>query len=132
MSLDRMAEREIVPNFVPIPATLPDPFDVPAPFQIGNDPLDGALGDADHARDIAHPHLGLLRDAQEDMGVVGEKRPGRIRVWRGRLRGRGLICPAAAHASCGHSGTSSVCRARKDEQDSTIIPVVRAKHQRER
>lgn len=35
----------------------------------------GALGDANHSGDISQPHAGVLSDARQDAGVVGEEAP---------------------------------------------------------
>jgi len=75
-----------------VPAALADPHQVARLLQIGDDALDGSLGDADPLGDLAHPDLGLARQAQEDVGVVGEEGPGRARGggWgRRRLPSRG-------------------------------------------
>lgn len=43
--------------------------------EVGDDPLGSALGDPDAIGDIAEAHLGIGGDAQEDLGMIGEKGP---------------------------------------------------------
>jgi hypothetical protein len=83
MSLDRMTKRKIVPHIVSIPAPVPQPRDVPRLLEVGNYPLHRAFGDPDEGRNVSHARFGLLGDAQEDVRVVGEKRPSGLRF---RLR----------------------------------------------
>ena len=78
MTLDRVPKWQIGSHLVTIPTTMANPLDVPSFLQLCDDPLNGALGDAHQVSDVAHPHLRLPRNAQEDVRVVGEKRPGRL------------------------------------------------------
>ena len=78
VSFDRVPKRKIGSDLVAIPTTLANSLEVPSFLQLGDDPLNGALGDPDQLSDVAHPHLRLPRNAQEDVRVVGEKRPGRL------------------------------------------------------
>ena len=50
--------------------------DVAAVDQLGEDALGRALGDAHAFGDVAQPDVGRLGQAQEDLRVVGEERPG--------------------------------------------------------
>ena len=75
MSLDRVPKRQIGSHLVAIPTTMANPLDVPSFLQLGDDPLNGALRDTYEVSDISHPRLRLPRNAQENVGVVGEKRP---------------------------------------------------------
>ncbi len=103
MSLDRMPKGEIGADFVAIPATDANPLDVSCVLQVGDNPLDGALRDTNEVSDISHAHLRLPRDAQEDVRMVGEKRPGRRRLSPGSRRNEILCsCDLAAYASCSH------------------------------
>ena len=43
--------------------------------QVGDDALDGSLGDPDVDRDISQPHFGITGDAEQDLRVVGDERP---------------------------------------------------------
>jgi hypothetical protein len=45
--------------------------------EVGEDALGGALGDADALGDVSEPGIRVLGDGEQDLGVVGEKRPGR-------------------------------------------------------
>jgi hypothetical protein len=45
--------------------------------ELGEDPLGRALGDPNVLGDLAQADIGRLRDAEEDLSVVGEERPGR-------------------------------------------------------
>ena len=38
--------------------------------QVGDDALDGSLGDPDVDRDISQPHFGITGDAEQDLRVV--------------------------------------------------------------
>ena len=78
MSLDRVPKRKIGSDLVAVSTTMANPLYVPSFFQVGNDALDRALRDAYELSNIAHPRLRLPRNAQEDVRVVGEKRPGRL------------------------------------------------------
>jgi hypothetical protein len=42
-----------------------------------HDAVDGALADADETGDFTQANVGLLRNADEHVGVVGEERPAR-------------------------------------------------------
>lgn len=44
--------------------------------ELGEDALGRAFGDADALGHVTEPDLGVLGDAQEDLGVVGEEGPG--------------------------------------------------------
>ena len=43
--------------------------------QVGDDAKRGALGDAERRGDLAEAHAGVVGDADEDSGVVGEEGP---------------------------------------------------------
>ena len=70
MRLDGMPKRQFRVNAVVIPSTTALALDVPAAFEVRDDPLYSTLGDTDLVRDIAKPDLGVFRDQQEHMGVV--------------------------------------------------------------
>ena len=93
MSLDRVPKRKIGSHLVAIPTTMTNPLEVSSFLQLGDDPLDGALGDAYEVSDVAHPRLRLPRNAQEDVRVVSEKRPGRLWFSGG---------PSRRRPPCGH------------------------------
>ncbi len=58
---------------VAVPATLLFVGKVPGGFQLGDDPLCGALGDTDTFSETTKPDSRYLYDGDEDTGVVGEK-----------------------------------------------------------
>jgi len=84
VSLDRVPERTIGSDLVAISTTMANPLDVPGLFQVGDDALDRALRDAYKLSNVAHSCLRLPRNAQQDVRVVGEKRPVRLRILRRR------------------------------------------------
>ena len=43
--------------------------------QLGQDPVGGALGDPDRCGDVAQADARVMSDADEDVGVVGQKVP---------------------------------------------------------
>jgi hypothetical protein len=49
--------------------------DVAGGDQLGDDPVCSAFGDPDRLADLAQAHAGVMRDAEQHLGVVGEKRP---------------------------------------------------------
>ena len=66
----------------------------PGLFEIHDDALHGALGDAHLAGDLAHPLLGVTGDAHEHVGVVAENRPRGARregIFRRLSHARGII-----------------------------------------
>jgi hypothetical protein len=60
---------------VPAPVALTD--DEPSVDQVGDDPLGGALRDADPVRDVAEPDVRVSGDAEKDLRVVRQERPAR-------------------------------------------------------
>ena len=92
MSLDRVPQGKSGSNLVTISTTLATPLEVPSFFQVGDDALDRALRDAHKLSNIAHPHLGLPRNAQQDVRVVGKKRPCRLWFSGGPSRRRPPCC----------------------------------------
>ena len=63
-------------QLVAIAAALPLARDQPLGLEVGQDLLDRALGDADALGDLAQPQLGLGRQGDQDVGVVGQEGPG--------------------------------------------------------
>jgi hypothetical protein len=43
--------------------------------EVGHDPLDGALGDSDVLGHVAKTDVRVLRDAEQDLGVIRDERP---------------------------------------------------------
>ncbi len=52
--------------------------------EIGDDPVAGALGDADSQREIANRHLGLAGEAGQNVAVVGQQREAALPPSRAR------------------------------------------------
>ena len=44
-------------------------------LEIGDDALDGSFRDADGGGNLSEDHIGLFREQDNDMGVVGEEGP---------------------------------------------------------
>ena len=61
-----------------VTASAPDPLTphVPALDEVGDDPLDGALGDPDGLGDVAQTRVRVMGDAEQDLRVVGDEAPG--------------------------------------------------------
>jgi hypothetical protein len=53
-------------------------FDEPCVDEVGEDSLGGALGDSDVECDVAEPDLGVVGDAEEHLGVVGDEAPAAV------------------------------------------------------
>jgi hypothetical protein len=45
--------------------------------EVGDDPLHGSLGDPDVIGYVAKAHVRVIRDAEQDLGVVRDERPAR-------------------------------------------------------
>jgi len=71
----RVAERSIRVQLVLIAAALALVREVASFFEIGDDVLHGPLGDPDSDCDFAQPNARLLRDANQNVGVIAQKRP---------------------------------------------------------
>jgi hypothetical protein len=69
---------------VVIAATVAPARDVAGGCQLGHDPVSGPFGDPDRVADLAQADARVMRDAEQHLGVVGQKRP----AWRFRLRHR--------------------------------------------
>jgi hypothetical protein len=74
----RMAERSIRVQFVMISAALALAREVASFFQIGDDALHGPFGDPNPGCDFTQSNLRLLRDANQNVGVIAQKRPLKI------------------------------------------------------
>jgi hypothetical protein len=70
-----MAKGSLGVHAVMVPTA--DPLALQEPFllELHHDALRGPLGDPDPFGDVAEPHIGLGGDAQEHVGMVGEKGP---------------------------------------------------------
>jgi len=76
MVLHRVTEGAVGPDAVTIAAADALPDEVLLRLELLQDALNGPLGDPDAGRDVADPGLGVLPDAEKDVGVVGQESPG--------------------------------------------------------
>ena len=56
--------------------------DVAGGAELGDDPVRGALGDPHLVADLAYAHSRVIRDADQNLGVVGQELP----AWNSRPR----------------------------------------------
>jgi hypothetical protein len=73
--LDRMAHGALAGDFVFVLSARPVPDQVAPLLEVGDDALDGTLGDSDALGDVAEAQLRVPGEAQKYMGMVGEERP---------------------------------------------------------
>lgn len=71
----RASHQGIGMHEVVVAAAEPLPRDVAFAFEISNDALDGAFADTDADGEIAEADIGLIRDTEQDVGVVCEEVP---------------------------------------------------------
>lgn len=76
LGLQRMTEPSFGEEPVPVAPTHPGDRDVPVGGKVSDDLLRRSFGDAYPSGDVSQPDVGVARDAQQDVGVIGEKRPG--------------------------------------------------------
>ena len=70
-----MTQRKLRLDRVVVPPAMSLSQHVALLDQLGQDPVGGALGDAYRCSDVAQSDTRVLRDRQEDMGVVCQKVP---------------------------------------------------------
>ncbi len=75
---DRVAERSIRVHLVIIAAALALVREVASFFEIGDDALHGPFGNPDSGCDFTQSNLRLLRDANQYVGVIAQKRPVKV------------------------------------------------------
>ena len=73
--LGRVAHPQVAVDAVAVAAADSLALDVAGVREVGDDPLNRALGDADASGDVAQPDLGLAGDADQHLRMVGEERP---------------------------------------------------------
>jgi hypothetical protein len=73
--LGRVAHFDVAVDRVAVSASDALPFDEARLDEVGDDSLGGAFGDPDVEGDIAQPDLGVVGDAKEHLGVVGDEPP---------------------------------------------------------
>lgn len=92
-----VAEGAIEVKEVPGAPSVPLAAEVAALFEVHDDALDRALGDAAGRGEVPQAGGGVARDGQEHAGVVGEKAPpGRLRVH--------ATCPSPGGCTAGNTG----------------------------
>ena len=74
----RVAERSIRVQLVMIAAALALAREVASFFEIGDDALHSPLGDPDSDCDFTQSNLRLLRDANQNVGVIAQKHPVKV------------------------------------------------------
>jgi hypothetical protein len=79
-----VAERLVEADFVDIVAAAFGELDVAGLDEVVDDAVSGAFADADLSGDLGQANFGILGDADQNVGVVGQKRP---RGHLGRLFG---------------------------------------------
>ena len=84
-----MPQRKVGANPVMVSAPDPLPLEHAGPLKVGDDPLNGPLGNADPGGNLAKHERRVLSDQDQHMRVIREKRPACPRR-RSRNSGRGL------------------------------------------
>jgi len=77
VALDRVAQRQFGTDLVAVAPSLALAQDVARFLELGHDPLNGPLGHTDRRSHVTHSQLGVLRDAQQHVRVVGQEGPRR-------------------------------------------------------
>lgn len=87
MAFQRVPQWEVRAKGVDVAAPFAFASQVSAVFQVRHDALDRALGDPHLVCNIPHPRLGLPRQADQDVRVIGQERPADVDHGRGYWRG---------------------------------------------
>jgi hypothetical protein len=74
-ALSGMPHRVLAVDLVPISTPHTLSRDETRLDEVGDDPLHRSLRDPDVLRDVAQAHVRVLRDAEQDLGVVRDERP---------------------------------------------------------
>ncbi len=80
-----MPQRAVQVHLVAIPPPLARAREVTSLLEVTHDPPDGPLGDPDSGCDFMQSNLRLLRDANQNVGVIAQERPvkvGRVPTFR--------------------------------------------------
>jgi len=72
----RVREGQVRPDRVAVAATDPLALDVLRRDEVLHDAMRRTLRDPDEVADVPQPHVRILRDAQQDLPVVRQERPG--------------------------------------------------------
>lgn len=75
MLFDRVAKWAVRIDGVMVPSAVAGARDDAPAFQIGNDLLYCPFGDADALGYVAQPHRRVFGKAEQDVGVIAQKRP---------------------------------------------------------
>jgi hypothetical protein len=75
LSTDGFWQGEMVLDAIAVAAPVPVLDDVAGFGQVRDDGEGAALGDVERGGDVAQAHPGVVRDADEDPGMVGEEAP---------------------------------------------------------
>ena len=75
MAFNRMPERAVAADGVSIPPTNPFALDEASQFEVQDDPLNGALGDADAVGHLPEHDRGIAKQKEEHMTVIAKKGP---------------------------------------------------------
>jgi len=71
-----VAHREVAPDRVGVAAPEPGAVDVAGLDEVGKDPLRRTLRDPDPFGDVTQPHVRVLGEAEQHLGVIGHEGPG--------------------------------------------------------
>jgi len=72
---ERIGQRQVGLDGVVVAAPVAPARDVAGVGELDDDPVRGAFGDPDRLADLPQADARVMRDAQQYLGVVGEKRP---------------------------------------------------------
>lgn len=70
-----MSQRALSVDAVNVAAADAFAFENPSGFQFRNNFLHGPFGDANGSHHVPQSHFRVLREAQKDVGMIGEERP---------------------------------------------------------
>ena len=73
--LDRVPQRQVGANTVPITSPVARPFEITGFDEFGDQSLGGAFGDADQHGQVPDPNSRVPGNAVQHVGMVGEERP---------------------------------------------------------
>ncbi len=79
----RMAQRQTAVDRIAVSASFAFPFKNPGCLQVHHNFLNRSFGDADPMCDIPQPCMGILIEANQDVRVIGQKGPVRVRYETG-------------------------------------------------
>jgi hypothetical protein len=75
LALERMSQRKVGVKLIAVSSPVAVAVKIAGVNEVGDDPLGGALGDPDACGDVTKPNAGVTGNADQHVGVVGEKRP---------------------------------------------------------